>query len=71
MDGQAMDDNAMDDHVANTQPQRITTTASSETKGHVLQQTATALAANQDGSKSTKVPENIVRLWKPTFVCNG
>ena len=46
---------AMDGHAANTQPQRITTAASSETKGHVLLQTATALATNQEGSKSTKV----------------
>ena len=59
MDDQAMDDNAMDDHAANTQPQRITTTASTETKGHVLQQ----LATNQDGSKSTKV--------KILFVCGN
>ena len=46
---------AMDGHAANTQPQRITTAASSETKGHVLLQTATAFATNQEGSKSTKV----------------
>ena len=45
----------MDGHAPNTQPQRITTTASSETKGHVLLQTATALTTNQDGSKSTRV----------------
>ena len=55
MNGHAMDGNTMDDHAANTQPQRITTTTSSETKGHVLLQTATVLATNQDGSKSTKV----------------
>ena len=54
-DGHAMNGHTMDDHAANTQPQRVTTTASSETKGHVLLQTATALATNQDGSKSTKV----------------
>ena len=45
----------MDGHAANTQPQRIATAASSETKGHVLLQTTTALATGQDGSKSTRV----------------
>ena len=55
MDGHVMDGQAMDGHAANTQPQRITTTASFETKGQVLSQTATARATNQDGSKSTRV----------------
>ena len=53
--GQAMDCHTMDGHAANTQPQRITTTASSETKRQVFLQTATARATNQDGSKSTRV----------------
>ena len=53
--GHVTNSHTMDGHAANTQPQRITTAASSETKGHVLLQTATALATNQDGSKSTRV----------------
>ena len=55
MDGHVMDGQAMDGHAVNAQPQRITTTASSEMKGQVLLQTATARATNQDGSKSTRV----------------
>ena len=54
IDGHVMDGQAMDGHAVNAQPQRITT-ASSETKEQVLLQTATARAANQDGSKSTRV----------------
>ena len=39
----------------NLQPLETTTTASSATKGTVLLQTASAIARNEDGSKSTRV----------------
>ena len=39
----------------NSQPSETTTTASSATKGTVLLQTTSAIARNEDGSKSTRV----------------
>ena len=51
----AIDSHTIDSHTMGTQSPRITTTPSSEMRGHVLLQTTTAIATNEDGSKSTRV----------------